>query len=157
MKTRYLFIFLAALLLAGAGIWLLRPVAPVETSLRIDAEDATLVARGRIVYGEQCAACHGAKLEGQPDWQQRRVDGKLPAPPHDASGHTWHHADQQLFDITKFGLAPFAGPDYRTDMPAFAETLSDADIRAVIGYIKNTWPARERAQQEKLSAAAPAH
>lgn len=156
MKSRHLLILVATLILAGGLLWLLRPVAaPMEPVLRIDPEDATLVARGRIVYAAQCAACHGAKLEGQPDWQRRRADGKLPAPPHDASGHTWHHSDQDLFDITKLGLAPFAGPDYLTDMPAFGESLSDADIRAVIGYIKSTWPDRERARQEKLNTAPP--
>lgn len=156
MKSRHLLIVVATLILAGGLLWLLRPAAaPMEPVLRIDPDDATLVARGRIVYDAQCAACHGAKLEGQPDWQRRRADGKLPAPPHDASGHTWHHSDQDLFDITKLGLAPFAGPDYLTDMPAFDESLSDADIRAVIGYIKSTWPARERAQQEKLNTAPP--
>ncbi|WP_367178611.1 cytochrome c [Devosia sp.] len=60
---------------------------------------------GRAIYLERCASCHGVELEGQPDWMRRLPSGRLPAPPHDASGHTWHHSDRQLFDIVKNGLA----------------------------------------------------
>ena len=49
---------------------------------------------GQKVYGEYCASCHGANLEGQPDWKRRLENGRMPAPPHDESGHTWHHSDQ---------------------------------------------------------------
>lgn len=110
-------------------------------------DDPARLALGRQLYGQHCASCHGVELEGQPDWQERRADGKLPAPPHDASGHTWHHPDQQLFAITKHGLAPFAGPDYKTDMPAFGDMLSDDEIWAVLDYIKSRWPEEVRARQ----------
>ncbi len=39
------------------------------------------LALGRGVYQTHCAACHGADLEGQPNWRQRGADGLLPAPP----------------------------------------------------------------------------
>jgi mono/diheme cytochrome c family protein len=95
---------------------------------------------GAALYATYCAACHGANLEGQPEWRKRRPDGRLPAPPHDATGHTWHHSEQQLFDITKHGLLPpNAPPDYATDMPAFKGTLSDAEIRAVLAWIAAQW------------------
>src|SRR5690348_1739477 len=68
-----------------------------------DPDDPKLVARGKVVYDAQCASCHGAKLEGQPDWRHRLPNGRMPAPPHDATGHTWHHSDKQLFDMTKSG------------------------------------------------------
>jgi hypothetical protein len=58
-----------------------------------DPNDSKLVERGKIVYEEQCANCHGEHLEGEPNWQRRKPNGELPAPPHDASGHTWHHSD----------------------------------------------------------------
>jgi hypothetical protein len=51
-------------------------------------------------------ALPGANLEGQPNWKERQANGRLPAPPHDASGHTWHHPDAQLFGITKQGSRP---------------------------------------------------
>jgi mono/diheme cytochrome c family protein len=107
---------------------------------------------GRSLYGAHCARCHGKNLEGQPDWQTRLPSGRLPAPPHDASGHTWHHPDHALIGITKHGLKPYAGEDYESDMPAFATVLSDQDIAAIIAFIKSTWPEREREYQARITA-----
>lgn len=107
---------------------------------RADASDPQLVARGAVVYQQSCAACHGANLEGQPNWQRMSADGTLPAPPHDASGHTWHHSDQVLFDVTKWGSAAVAGSNFKSAMPVYAEVLDDADIWAVLAYIKSRWP-----------------
>lgn len=117
----------------------------------IDPGDPAQVAMGQAVYQAHCAQCHGAKLEGEPDWRIRRPTGELPAPPHDESGHTWHHADEYLFGVTKHGLARYAPPDYKTAMPSFVGILSDAQIRAVIAYIKSTWPDHIRARQAELS------
>ena len=108
---------------------------------------------GRAIYEVHCAACHGAELEGQPDWRSPLPSGRLPAPPHDASGHTWHHADDVLFRIVKEGTAAIVGGGYESDMPGFGEVLSDAEIRAVLDYIKSTWPERERSYQESVSQA----
>lgn len=110
------------------------------------APDGEQLALGEKVYAEHCAACHGANLEGQPGWQRRLPNGRFPAPPHDDSGHTWHHTDEVLFGITKHGLVPpYAPPDYESDMPAFGGKLSDAQIRAVLAYISARWskPVRE--------------
>lgn len=105
-----------------------------------DPTDSALVARGQELYLEHCAVCHGARLEGQPNWKSRLASGRLPAPPHDESGHTWHHTDDVLFAITKHGLVPpYAPDDYQTDMPAFADRLPDRDIWAVLAYIKSQW------------------
>jgi mono/diheme cytochrome c family protein len=119
-----------------------------------DPANAAQVARGRQVYAQNCAVCHGDRLQGQPDWRIRKADGKLPAPPHDESGHTWHHPDQQLFEMTKFGLQPFAPPGYQSDMPGFGGRLNDAEIWAVLAYIKSTWPAEIQARQQHLNVQA---
>jgi len=109
-----------------------------------DARDSGNVALGANVYAQHCAACHGAKLEGQPDWRRRLQNGRMPAPPHDESGHTWHHSDNVLFGITKRGLVPpYAPPEYQSDMPAFGNKLSDDEIWAVLAYIKSHWTTRE--------------
>jgi mono/diheme cytochrome c family protein len=108
-------------------------------------------ALGRDLYARQCASCHGASLEGQPDWMRRLPSGRLPAPPHDASGHTWHHPDGVLFRIVKEGTAAVVGQGYESDMPAFAGVLSDQQIRGVLAFIKSTWPERERAYQAEAS------
>jgi len=102
--------------------------------------DPARIALGQRLYAQHCAVCHGAQLEGQPNWRARLPNGRLPAPPHDDSGHTWHHPDEVLFGITKNGLAPpYAPPDYPSDMPAFAGKLSDDEIRAVLAYIASHW------------------
>ena len=66
--------------------------------------------------------------------------GNFPAPPHDETGHTWHHADQWLFDIVKHGGKHHAPPRYRSAMPAYHDMLSDAEIWAVLAFIKSRWP-----------------
>jgi len=115
---------------------------------RIDPANAKQVEQGRRLYVAACASCHGASLEGQPNWQRRLPNGRLPAPPHDATGHTWHHSDEFLMRITRFG--PAAYPEgYRTDMPAFGDTLSDGEIAAILAYIKSHWPPDIRARQTR--------
>ncbi len=113
--------------------------------------DAAALELGKEVYAENCASCHGDKLEGQPEWRRRLDNGRMPAPPHDETGHTWHHADRQLFTITKQGLGAVV-PGYESDMPAFEGILTDAEIIATLGFIKSTWPERERGAQAEITA-----
>lgn len=115
------------------------------------AEDSTL---GAVLYQQHCASCHGASLEGQPNWMERKPDGRLPAPPHDATGHTWHHSDRQLFQIVRDGLASIA-PGYDTEMRAFSGVLTDEQIWSVLDYIKSTWPQRQQDFQAARSRANP--
>ena len=117
-----------------------------------DPADVALVRDGRQVYQSQCASCHGANLEGERNWRKRRPDGTLPSPPHDATGHTWHHADKVLFDITKFGGQRSAPPGFVSRMPAFGEILSDRQIHAVLAYIKSLWPEPIRQRQELVNS-----
>ncbi|KFL32344.1 cytochrome C [Devosia riboflavina] len=109
---------------------------------------------GRQLYVDHCASCHGVNLEGQPNWKVRLPTGRLPAPPHDSSGHTWHHSDRQLFRIVKDGPGAIM-PGYQTDMPGFGAVMSDSEITAVLDYIKGTWPDRQREIQAAKSAADP--
>ncbi len=141
----------AAAVAAGAAALLPGLGQPGAARSAIDAGDPAQVALGRRIYAEYCASCHGANLEGQPDWRSRRPDGRLPAPPHDASGHTWHHPDGVLFRITKHGPAAIVGEGYASDMPGFEGVLSDAEIRAALVFIKSAWPERERELQERQS------
>ena len=136
---------------AGAGYFLW---SRSEAIPRIDPGDTVQVARGQAVYAAQCARCHGVNLEGQPSWRVQLPNGRLPAPPHDASGHTWHHPDSDLFGITKYGLGPYAPAGYQSDMPTFGGTLSDEQIAAVLSYIKSTWPPDVRARQARINAQA---
>lgn len=119
------------------------------------ASDPTVLTEANIdeggaLYGEYCAACHGANLEGQADWRSPGVDGRYPAPPHDETGHTWHHPDSVLFAYTRLGgKATLAnqGVEFNSGMPAFGGQLTDQQIRNILGYIKSTWPDRTRQMQ----------
>ena len=115
-----------------------------------ELEDRNLSA-GQILYTNNCASCHGAKLEGQPNWQSPNSDGVLPAPPHDATGHTWHHDNELLFEYTKLGgkgaLAARGITDFNSGMPAFDGVISDEDIWDILAFIKSTWPEREQDAQ----------
>ena len=110
---------------------------------------------GRSLYAEHCAACHGANLEGQPNWRTPDEEGVLPAPPHDETGHTWHHDNQLLFEYTKFGgqeaLAARGVSGFASGMPQFADTLSDEDIWNILAYIRSTWPDRIQKTQDGLN------
>jgi mono/diheme cytochrome c family protein len=102
------------------------------------------LALGGKLYAQHCASCHGASLEGQPNWRSRLPNGRMPAPPHDESGHTWHHPDEVLFGITKHGVVPpYAPPGYQSDMPGFGGKLTDEEIRAVLAYIASHWKSKE--------------
>jgi mono/diheme cytochrome c family protein len=144
-------LLLGVLVLAGgvaAAVWLIASPSGTPPG---DPNDPTEVGLGRTLYGENCAACHGDQLEGQANWRVRDDDGYLPAPPHDETGHTWHHPDPVLFDITKNGTAAAAPPGYRTTMLGFAEQLSDREIWAVLAYIKSRWPAEIRRRQAEAT------
>jgi high-affinity iron transporter len=87
---------------------------------------AVSMARGQRVYGEQCAACHGAAGRGDGP-KARTVEGP---PPTDLT-------DLEIMgslapvDIYRKVLIGVAG----TAMPGFEETLSDADRWAVTAYV----------------------
>lgn len=131
-------------------LWASEGTDGVRTVLK--ADDLVVVQAGEKIYQAQCASCHGRYLEGQPDWRTRDANGFLPAPPHDATGHTWHHADDLLFEITKYGPSVVINDDsYKTTMPAYQNILSDEDIVAVLSFIKNTWPEEQRSWQEEVN------
>lgn len=124
------------------------PATPTEALLPgADASNPELVAQGEIFYQQHCGSCHGVNLEGQPNWRRRNDDGTLPAPPHDASGHTWHHPDELLFEITKLGTSAVVGGGYKSTMEGFGDRLSDQEIWAVLSFIKSQWSPRIQAAQ----------
>ena len=107
---------------------------------------------GQRLYAYNCASCHGINLEGQPNWQSPDANAVLPAPPHDRTGHTWHHDDELLFEYTKLGgntaLKIRGVSEFNSGMPAFGETLTDGEIWDVLAYIRSTWSEREQQAQE---------
>jgi mono/diheme cytochrome c family protein len=108
--------------------------------------DDELAARGEVLYQQTCASCHGADLAGAADWKTPNPDGSYTPPPHDSSGHTWHHPDQVLLDVVRNGSG-FA----QSRMPTFADELSDEQVLAILEYLKTNWGPEERAFQWQVT------
>lgn len=143
------YVLITLLILPVWGITVILPL-PVHAQL-MDPKNAEAVAHGKKIYAKHCASCHGIKLQGQPNWQTQRPDGTLPAPPHDETGHTWHHPDLMLFQVTKRGGQAFAPPTFKSTMPAFEKILTDDDIWAVLSFIKSKWPQRIQDRHNRMN------
>jgi mono/diheme cytochrome c family protein len=135
---------MTANLLSGLSLMVIAlamlPNASQAEAFHLKPDDTKLVTQGKAVYLDNCASCHGVNLEGQIGWRDQKVDGMRLAPPHDQSGHTWHHPDALLFDLTKYGLEAMIGRAYPNNMAVFDGVLSDEAIIASLSYIKSTWP-----------------
>lgn len=149
MMRRWLILFLLMAGAAGVGAWMMVG-GTSGTSATPEPPQSVDLAEGAELYQEYCASCHGADLEGQAGWRSAGEDGILPAPPHDETGHTWHHPDSILFDYTKLGgkktLAK-QGVDFQSGMPGFGNELTDAQIWNILAFIKSSWSARARQVQ----------
>ena len=108
--------------------------------------DPGRVAAGEALYQEHCASCHQADLSGETDWQIPKDDGTYKAPPHDSTGHTWHHSDRFFLEIVRDG-----NPDPIATMPTFGDRLSDEDITSILEFLKSHWGPDERAVQWQVT------
>ncbi len=149
--------FLAAAMLIGASITagsLFWERYSSTTSTAADHTNLAQVGLGHTLYDQHCAYCHGADLAGQEGWDGEFPDGRRPALPLEGTAPIWRLTDRDMFDITKFGGQPFSPPSYRNEMPAYESLLADADIWAILAFIKSRWPedVHER-QQETIDAA----
>ena len=146
-------VLIAVLIVLAAGAFYFGAGDRRRAESRIDVRDPAQVSRGRVVYEQRCVVCHGQRLEGQPNWRARLPNGRLPAPPHDDTGHSWHHPDEVLFAIVKNGLVPpYAPAGYESDMFAFGQVLSDEDILAVLAYIESHWSGKVAKIREEMLA-----
>lgn len=142
---------LSALSLAFAA-WHLSPaVGATSRGHFANADDVSLVREGRAIYMMSCSSCHGRKLEGQALWQVMDQYAGRRAPAQDATGHTWQHSDEALFQKTKFGRFPTEPSNRHYYMPAFAGRMTDHQILAVLAFIKSSWPLGMRASQAMLN------
>ena len=133
-----------------------QPARPSPTPVPVPTLDLGQVSRGRAVFGQHCANCHGPDAQGAPDWQQPDVRGDLPAPPHDDTGHTWRHSDAQLSEIIRGGLRDQFNKTPELTMPPFqADQLSDQQISDVIAYFRSLWSPEHRQFQEEQNRRPP--
>ena len=136
---------LSFMLVAISILLLLLTACGGSTSTEQTLSPAQL-AEGKALYEANCAACHGISGEGEENWQNNNEDGTLRAPPHDSSGHTWHHPDQLLFQITSKG-----GKGLNSRMPAFSEKLTEEEITLTLEYIKTFWEPEHRESQADVT------
>src|SRR5258705_9623841 len=134
----------------GAMIAMANHVATVRAG-----DEAPSLDPGRAIYQHHCASCHGADAQGVSHWQERDEHGELPAPPHNAEGHTWRHSDAELYQMVDKGWRDPFNKTKRLTMPAFGDVLSPEQIRAVITYLKTLWTAEQRQFQLEESQGHP--
>lgn len=105
--------------------------------------DPEVVARGEQLYAASCVQCHGGPTGGQ--------ISDIP-PRHNDQGHTWHHADCLLTDIVLDGRPPRPGASGDQIMPAFRDELTDAEVDAILTYLKTWWTDEQRRSQAEATA-----
>ncbi len=120
--------------------------APTVPGAALPELDPARIERGAVIYVRECAACHGVAGEGQPNWMIPNADGSYNAPPHDPTGHTWHHPDQLLISIVLDG-SNFP----QSQMPVYREKLSEEDVRDILEYIKAWWEPEQRELQWRVT------
>ena len=105
----------------------------------ITRDSTLMIIRGKTMYENNCVSCHQINLVGAENWKGLDEDGHRKAPPLNGTGHTWHHDDETLHKIIKYGLVGIIS-DYEGKMAGFKDKLSDKDIDSVLAYIKSFWP-----------------
>ena len=105
----------------------------------ITRDSELMIARGKIIYQNNCISCHQVNLIGVENWKELDEDGHRKSPPLNGTGHTWHHDDATLHNIIKYGLVKLV-KNYQGKMLGFEDKLKDKDIDSVLAYIKSFWP-----------------
>jgi len=91
--------------------------------------------RGKKVFKENCAVCHGENAQGlAQDWKKPLADGTYPAPPLNGTAHAWHHSKDALLRTINMGGIPLGGT-----MPSFKDKLSDKEKEAALAFISSLW------------------
>lgn len=95
---------------------------------------------GKTVYQQSCATCHGAEGKGQPGY----------FPP--LAGNSDLFKDQvfPVLVVLNGISSPITveGQSYNGSMPAFNH-LSDAEIAAVVNFVRDSWGNRSKASQTR--------
>ncbi|HZS31882.1 MAG TPA: cytochrome c [Methylomirabilota bacterium] len=88
-------------------------------------------ARGRALYLERCALCHGEQGQGW-DWGRKVETPPVPVP--DLAQVATRRSDDFLFEIVKHGGEAVGRTRF---MPPFGFQLSDADVWDVVAYVRS--------------------
>ena len=128
---------------AGQSVSIIRRLALLGALLVVPSagfadrvSDPQVLAQGRDIYQQHCAACHGSEGQGLvADWKNPGADGKYPPPPLNGTEHTWHHPLSQLVRVVRDGTAKLGG-----NMPAWSDKLSTEQIENTLHYVISLWP-----------------
>ncbi len=139
---KFLYIFIGILTAIFSLVFMFpkeKPVKTVEKKEEIVKNftrwySPSQVSKGKQVFANNCASCHGYNAEKTIDWEKTLADYSYPPPPLNDKAHAWHHPYSQLVTIIKKGGKPYKG-----DMPAFKDTLSDKEIDEAIAYFQSFW------------------
>jgi len=88
-------------------------------------------AKGKALFTANCAACHQANGEGLP--------GAFPALKGNAAINDANPTTHIRAVLHGLQGANVGGVVYSSPMPAFGDTLSDADITNIINYERSSW------------------
>jgi mono/diheme cytochrome c family protein len=115
----------------------LPPSAPPK--VRIRPTEPPQMRRGAEVYEARCADCHGKAGEGA--FAGDAASGRRAVPP--LAGNravTMHRADNAILTVIRGGYPPAtAGNPRPFGMPPLGQDLNDAEIAAVVTFIRNSW------------------
>lgn len=116
---------------ADTSGWPMDARAETVARPRAGAEAPTGPAGGAALYARWCASCHGPRGDGNGG-----NAAYLPVRPaaHSSAQAMSGRSDDALFDVIAAGGAA-SGRSPR--MPAFGATLAPAEIRALVGYIRD--------------------
>lgn len=93
------------------------------------------LAQGKVVFANNCAACHGSKAEGVANWQTPDSNGRYPAPPINGTAHAWHHSLAVLLRTINQGGEQLGGR-----MPGFQGRLTELEQRSAVAAFQDYWP-----------------
>ena len=113
-------------------------IALAHSHYPITRDSLEAIKNGKILYNQYCASCHQPNLAGAANWQGLDEDGHRKAPPLNGTGHTWHHTDELLHRMIKYGFAKLI-KNYEGKMMGFGDRISDEGIDNILSYIKSYW------------------
>ena len=121
--------------IAMAGLVGCGSKAPPETAVEGRWYTHEQVGRGRVLFEQHCAACHGRWGEGlAEDWRKPDASGNYPPPPLNGTAHTWHHPTDVLLSTIENGGVPLGGV-----MPALGSVLSEREALDIIAFFQSLW------------------
>ncbi|SDW15570.1 Cytochrome C oxidase, cbb3-type, subunit III [Nitrosomonas communis] len=114
---------------------LLQQIQQGQTEIVERNFDPAQITRGRAIFRENCAVCHGPNAEATPNWRKPLENGRYPPPPLDGTAHAWHHSTEELKRFILKG-----GPPGEGRMPGWEGKLTEQEIEDILVWIKSLWP-----------------